>query len=105
MPLPTGQGITGRPIVDELYDRKSPETIKTFLEAYLDPTRQTFVVTDLYSSYPGVFGDFNGCESDSPVVPPASEQADSGRFSKTRNHRAGIDEIPLAKHFYNRDAE
>nr|QNO48460.1 hypothetical protein DBMLIPLO_00012 [Methanosarcinales archaeon ANME-2c ERB4] len=40
-------GVTGRPIADELYDNKSPETIKTFLEAHLDPTKQTFVVTHL----------------------------------------------------------
>ena len=29
---------------------------------------------------------------------PASEQADSRRFSGKRNHRAGIDEIPPAEH-------
>ena len=85
-------------LVDELYDRKDPGAIKTFLEEHLDPTRQTFVVTDLYSSYPGVFGEFNGCEPDSPVMPPAFEQADSGRFSEKRNHQAGIDEILRAKH-------
>ena len=49
-----------------------------FIKSHLNPTKQTFVVTDFYSSYPGVFGEFNGCELDSPVVPPASEQADSG---------------------------
>ncbi|MEA3325046.1 MAG: hypothetical protein U9Q37_07910 [Euryarchaeota archaeon] len=53
-------GVTDRPIADKLYDNKSPETITTFLEEHLDPTIQTFVVTDLYSSYPGVFGKFNG---------------------------------------------
>ncbi|NIA11693.1 MAG: hypothetical protein GWP10_18715 [Nitrospiraceae bacterium] len=50
-------GVTGRPIADELYDRKDPLTVETFLEAHLDPTKQIFVVTDLYSSYPGVFGE------------------------------------------------
>ena len=56
MPMPAGQGITGRPIADELYDDKSPETIATVLKAHLNPTKQTFVVTDLCSSYPRVFG-------------------------------------------------
>ena len=45
-------GVTGRSIADELYDRKDPLTVKTFLEVHLDPTKQIFVVTDLYSSYP-----------------------------------------------------
>ncbi len=31
-------------------------------------------------------------------MPPASEQADSGRFSETWYRRAGIDEIPHVKH-------
>jgi hypothetical protein len=53
-------GFTGRPIADELYGDKSPETIKTFIGAHLDPTIQTFVVTDFYSIYPGVFGKFFG---------------------------------------------
>ena len=88
-------GVTGRPIADELYDNKSFDTIKTFIGAHLDPTRKTFVVTDLYSSYPGSIWKFLWGEPDSPVMPPAPEQADSGLFSETRNHRAGIGEIPL----------
>lgn len=46
------------PIADELYDDKSPETIKEFLGKYLDPKKPVFIVTDFYSSYPNVFDDF-----------------------------------------------
>ena len=71
-------GVSSRPIADELYDRRDPDTIKTFFEAHLDPTGQIFVVTDFYSSYPGVFGEFNGCEPDSSTLSPPPEQTDSG---------------------------
>ena len=53
-------GVTGRPIGEKLYDTKDPATILSFLALYLDPTKRTFVVTDLYSSYPGVLKKFFG---------------------------------------------
>jgi hypothetical protein len=53
-------GITGQPIAEELYDSKDPATIMAFLVKYLDPNKRTFVVTDLYPSYPGVFEEFFG---------------------------------------------
>ncbi|KAF5429571.1 hypothetical protein C5S39_08750 [Candidatus Methanophagaceae archaeon] len=53
-------GVTGRPIGEELYDTKDPATILSFLALYLDPTKRTFVVTDLYSSYLGVLKKFFG---------------------------------------------
>ncbi|KAF5436222.1 hypothetical protein C5S36_00885 [Candidatus Methanophagaceae archaeon] len=39
---------------------KNPATIKAFLTKYQDPSKRTFVVTDLYSSYPKVFKEFFG---------------------------------------------
>ena len=53
-------GITRRPIADELFDSKDPETIKAFLAEHLDPTKPTFIVSDLAPSYPGVFKEFFG---------------------------------------------
>ena len=53
-------GISGRPIADELCDTKNPESIKAFLAKYLNPEKPIFVITDLYSSYPGAFKDFFG---------------------------------------------
>ncbi len=37
-------GVTERPIGEELYDTKDPATILSFLALYLDPTKRTFVV-------------------------------------------------------------
>jgi len=54
------ESISGRPIADELCDTKNPESIKAFLAKYLNPEKPIFVITDLYSSYPGVFKDFFG---------------------------------------------
>ena len=52
---------TKRPVADELFDKKDPETIKQFLLANLDTSKPIFIVTDFYSSYPPVlkevFGD------------------------------------------------
>jgi len=52
---------TKRPVADELFDKKDPETIKQFLVANLDTSKPIFIVTDFYSSYPPVlkevFGD------------------------------------------------
>ena len=53
-------GVTGQPIAEELHDSKDPATITAFLTTYLDPNKRTFVVTDLYPSYPGVFREFFG---------------------------------------------
>ncbi len=50
----------GMVVGEKLHSRKDPETIKEFLRRYLDPHKFTFVVTDLYSSYPEVFEEFFG---------------------------------------------
>ncbi len=52
-----GKGLV---IAEELHNKKDPETIKEFLGRYLNPRKKTFVVTDLYSSYPEVFEEFFG---------------------------------------------
>jgi hypothetical protein len=52
--------LTGQPIADELYGDKNSETIRAFLEKYLDPTKPTFVVTDLSRGYPKIFKEFFG---------------------------------------------
>jgi len=52
--------VIGQPIAEELHDSKNPATIMAFLTKYLDPSKRTFVVMDLYSSYPRVFTEFFG---------------------------------------------
>jgi len=53
-------GVTGQPIAKELHDSKNSATITAFLTKYLDPSKRTFVVTDSYPSFPGVFEKFFG---------------------------------------------
>jgi len=53
-------GVTGKVIAEELLNKKDPGTIKAFLGRHLDPNKPTFVVTDLYPSYPRVFEEFFG---------------------------------------------
>ncbi|MDF1533161.1 MAG: hypothetical protein P1P69_01490 [Methanosarcinaceae archaeon] len=52
---------TKRPLADELFDKKDPETIKQFLFANFDTSKPIFIVTDFHSSYLSilkeVFGD------------------------------------------------
>ncbi len=52
--------VTGRVIAEELLNKKDPDTIKEFLGRHLDPDKLTFIVTDLYPSYPEVFEEFFG---------------------------------------------
>ena len=51
---------TKRPVADELFDKKDPETIKQFLLANLDTSKPIFIVTDFYSSYPPVLKEVFG---------------------------------------------
>ena len=98
-------GVTGRPIADELYDDKSPETITTFLEENLDPTRQTFVVTDFYSSYPGVFGEFFGENLIHQLCLLHLNKLIVGDFPKHGTIEQELMKYRLLNIFYNRDAE
>lgn len=98
-------GVTGRPIADELYDDKSPETIKTFLEAHLDPTKQTFVVTDLYSSYPVVFGKFFGENLIHQLCLLHLNKLIVGDFPKHGTVEQELMKYSMLNIFYNRDAE
>ena len=51
---------TKRPVADELFDKKDPETIKEFLLANLDTSKPIFIITDFYSSYPPVLKEVFG---------------------------------------------
>ena len=51
---------TKRPLADELFDQKDPETIKQFISANFDTSKPLFIVTDFYSSYPSILKDVFG---------------------------------------------
>jgi len=51
---------TKRPLADELFDQKDPETIKQFLSSNFDTSKPLFIVTDFYSSYPSILKEVFG---------------------------------------------
>jgi len=98
-------GVTGQPIAEELYDRKDPATIKAFLAKYLDPTKRTFVVTDLYPSYPGIFEEFFGENLIHQLCLLHLNKRIVGDFPKNTTIEQELVKYRLLNIFYNRDAE
>jgi len=98
-------GVTGQPIGEELYDSKDPETITAFLAKYLDPNKRTFVVTDLYASYPGVFMEFFGENLIHQYCLLHLNKLIVGDFPKNTTIEQELMKYRLLNIFYNRDAE
>ena len=98
-------GVSGRPIADELYDGKDPETLKAFLARYPDPDKLTFVITDLYSSYPGVFKDFFGENVIHQFCLLHLNKRIAGDFPKKTTIEQEFIKYRLLNIFYNRDEE
>ena len=51
---------TQRPLADELFDDKSSDTIKKFLQKNLDPSESVFIVTDFDNKYPEILKEVFG---------------------------------------------
>jgi len=51
---------TQRPLADELFDDKSSETIKNFLNKHLDTSEPVFIVTDFDKRYPDILREVFG---------------------------------------------
>ena len=51
---------TQQPLADELFDDKSPETIKKFLQDNLDTSEPVFIVTDFDTRYPEILKEVCG---------------------------------------------
>ncbi|AKB52657.1 Mobile element protein [Methanosarcina barkeri str. Wiesmoor] len=51
---------THRSIADELFEDKSPETIKKFLRKNLDSSEPVFIVTDFDKRYPNILKEVFG---------------------------------------------
>ncbi|MBL7118057.1 MAG: hypothetical protein ISS94_04670 [Candidatus Syntrophoarchaeum sp.] len=98
-------GVTGQPIAEELYDTKDPKTIEVFLAKYLDPTKRTFVVTDLYPSYPGIFEEFFGENLIHQFCLLHLNKLIVGDFPKNTTIEQELMKYRLLNIFYNRDAE
>ena len=98
-------GVTHQPIADELHDKKDPETIRAFLARHLDPNKRTFVVTDLYSSYPGVFREFFGENLIHQLSLLHLNKLVVNDFPKNTTIEQELVKYRLLNIFYNRDAE
>jgi len=53
-------GVTKKPIADEIHDTKNSDTVKAFLRKHLNPEQSIFIVTDLYKGYPNIFHEVFG---------------------------------------------
>lgn len=98
-------GITGRPIADELYDSKDSETIKAFLAEYLDPNRRIFIVTDLAPGYPGILDEVFGDKVIHQLCLLHLNKLIAGEFPRNATIKQELMKYRLLNIFYNRDAE
>jgi len=98
-------GVTGQPIAEELHDSKDPATIMAFLVKYLDPSKRTFVVTDLYPSYPGVFTEFFGENLIHQYCLTHLNKLIVADFPNNTTIEQELMKYQMLNIFYNRDAE
>lgn len=85
--------------------KKIPETFRTFLAKHLDPNKRTFVVTDLYSSYPGVFREFFGENLIHQLSLLHLNKRIVNDFPRNTTIEQELVKYQLLNIFYNRDAE
>ena len=98
-------GVTGQPIAEELYNSKDPATIMAFLVKYLDPNKRTFVVTDLYPSYPGIFEEFFGENLIHQYCLMHLDKLIVADFPNNMTIEQELVKYRMLNIFYNRDAE
>ncbi|KAF5428917.1 hypothetical protein C5S39_10165 [Candidatus Methanophagaceae archaeon] len=97
--------VTGQPIAEELHDSKNPATITAFLTKYLDPSKRTYVVTDLDSSYPRVFKEFFGENLIHQYCLMHLNKLIVAEFPRNTTIEQELMKYRMLNIFYNRDAE
>jgi len=97
--------VTGRPIADELFDKKGPETIKILLTKYLNPDKRIFVVTDLYPCYPDVLQEFFGNNLIHQLCLLHLNNRIVNDFPRKTSIKQELTKYWLLNLFYNREAE
>ena len=97
--------VTGQPIAEELHNSKNSATITAFLTKYLDPSKRTFVVTDLDSSYPKVFKKFFGENLIHQYCLMHLNKLIVADFPRNTTIEQELMKYRLLNIFYNRDAE
>lgn len=96
---------TGRPIAEELSDKKDPETVKKFLSRHLDSEQKIFVVADLYSSNRQVFEEFFGENLIFQYCLLHLNKLIVKDFPKNTTLKQELTKYRLLNIFYDRDAE
>jgi hypothetical protein len=98
-------GVTDQPIAEELHDSKNSATITAVLTKYLDPSKRTFVVTDLDLSYPRVFKEFFGENLIHQYCLTHLNKLIVADFPNNTTIEQELMKYRMLNIFYNRDAE
>ena len=96
---------TKQKIADELFDDKSPETIKQFLISKLDTSEPIFIVTDFGTSYPKVLKEIFGDKLLHQYCLLHLNKLIVNDFSKKTTMAQELLKYRLLNIFYNREKE
>jgi len=97
--------ISGRPIADETRNQMDRDTIKNFIEMYLDPGEPIFVVTDHLLMYPGILEDIFGSNLTHQLCLTHLSMLIVKEFPKNTTFEQEHVKYKLLNIFYNRNAE
>jgi hypothetical protein len=97
--------ISGRPIADETRNQMDRDTIKKFIEMYLDPEKPIFIVTDHLLMYPGILEDIFGSNLTHQLCLTHQSMLIVKEFPKNTTFEQEYIKYKLLNIFYNRDAE
>jgi hypothetical protein len=98
-------GISRKPIADEIYDSKDSDTVKAFLRKHLNPAQKIFIVTDLFKSYPNIFHDVFGNNVTHQFCLFHLNKLIVNDFPKTASMDQELAKYRMLNIFYNRELE
>jgi hypothetical protein len=96
---------TQRPLADELFDDKSPETIKKFLQYNLDTSEPVFIVTDFDTRYPEILKEVFGEKLIHQYCLMHLNKLIVNDFPRKTNIGQELLKYRLLNIFYNRESE
>ncbi|MGZ7070656.1 MAG: ISNCY family transposase [Methanobacterium sp.] len=97
--------ITQRPLADELFDDKSSETIKKFLQDNLDTSEPVFIVTDFDLRYPEILKEVFGDKLVHQYCLMHLDKLIVGDFPRNTTIEQELLKYRLLNIFYNRETE
>ena len=96
---------SSRPIADEIRNQMDRDTIKNFIEMYLDPEEPIFIVTDHLLMYPGILEDIFGNNLTHQLCLTHLSMLIVKEFPKNTMFEQEYVKYKLLNIFYNRNAE